>query len=102
MKQTKRTLVLKVGFTLVDWVDDTHVPEFCDVAETLKIISMYRQTPEVFTKGQTKIINKWLTKNSVEKFLKAKHQAEKHQAMLAEDGEIASDMMWSRRLNTNH
>ena len=102
MRQNKKTITVKMEFDLVDWLDDTTVPEFSEVSSTLKIISMYRQTPEVFTKGQTKLIARWLNKNSVEKFLRAKFVAEKHQAMLAEDGEFANDMMWTKRINTNH
>lgn len=89
-------------FDLVDWLDDTHVPAFEEVASTLKIISIYKQAPETFTKGQSKAIDKWLSKNSIEKFLRAKLKAELHQAILAEDNAIASDMMWTKRINMNH
>ena len=89
-------------FDLVDWLDDSHVPEFSEVASTLKVISMYKQTPESFTKTQTQVITKWLSKNSIEKFVKAKTLAEKHQAMLAEDSEFADALMWTKRINTNH
>ncbi|MCI4435779.1 MAG: hypothetical protein JHC33_03065 [Ignisphaera sp.] len=101
-KQTKQTIVIKMEFDLVDWTDDTYIPAFAEVASTLKVISMYRQTPESFTKAQTGIITSWLKKNSVEKFVKAKMLAEKHQAMFEEDCEIANDMMWTKRVNTNH
>ena len=89
-------------FDLVDWFDDSHVPEFSEVASTLKVISIYKQAPETFTKGQTKVITRWLEKNSIEKFIKAKNQAEYHQAMLSADAEFASDMMWTKRINMNH
>lgn len=103
MRRTKKkTIVIKMEFDLVDWVDDTYVPEFSEVASTLKIISIYRQTPEVFSKGQTKVINSWLKKNSIDKFVKAKTLAEHHQALLEEDAAIASDMMWVKRINMNH
>jgi hypothetical protein len=89
-------------FDLVDWLDESHVPDFSEVASTLKIISMYRQTPEAFNKGQIKAITQWLNKNSVPKFVNAQRQAERHQALLDEDAQFASDMMWTKRINTNH
>ena len=101
-KLSKKTIVVKMEFDLVDWADDTYVPNYDEIASTLKLISMYKHEPEGFNKAQVKIINKWLKENSVEKFLKAKTLAERHQAMLAEDGEIANDMMWTKRINTNH
>jgi hypothetical protein len=101
-KQTKKTIVVKMEFDLVDWIDDTHVPEFSEVASTLKVISMYKQAPESFTKSQTKVITSWLNNNSIEKFVKAKNLAEKHQALLAEDAEFADALMWTKRINTNH
>jgi hypothetical protein len=102
MKATKKKIVIKMEFSLVDWLDDTTVPAFDEVTETLKIISMYKQSPEAFNKAQTKIITRWLNKNSVTKFLKAKAQAEYHQALLEEDGQIATEMMWTKRINMNH
>ena len=101
-KPSKKTIVLKMEFDLVDWTDDTHVPEFSEVASTLKIISIYRQAPESFNKAQTGIITSWLKKNSVEKFIKAKMLAEKHQAQFQEDCEFANDMMWTKRVNRDH
>lgn len=102
MKPTKKKIVIKMEFSLVDWLDDTTVPAFNEVVETLKIISIYRQNPEAFNKVQTKIIDRWLTKNSVVKFLGAKAKAEYHQALLEEDGAIANEMMWTKRINMNH
>lgn len=98
----KKTIVIKMQFDLVDWVDDNHVPPFEEVASTLKVISIYKQAPETFTKGQSKVIDKWLSKNSIEKFQLAKARAELHQAILVEDGAIAADMMWTKRINMNH
>jgi hypothetical protein len=101
-KVIKKKIVMKMEFDLVDWTDDTHVPEFSEVSSTLKIISMYRQSPEAFTKGQTKVIVSWLKKNSVDKFIKAKNLAEYHQAILAEDAQFATEMMWTKRINRDH
>ena len=101
-RQTKKTIIVKMEFDLVDWIDDTHVPPFEEVASTLKVISIYKQAPETFTKGQSKVIDKWLSKNSIDKFVKAKNLAEYHQALLAADGEIASEMLWTKRINMNH
>ena len=101
-KNRKKTIVIKMEFDLVDWTDDTYVPEFSEVASTLKVISIYRQAPESFTKAQTNMITKWLSKNSIDKFVKAKTLAEKHQAMFEEDCEFANDMMWTKRINMNH
>jgi len=102
MRQNKKIIVLKMEFDLVDWKDDTYVPSYDEISSTLKVLSAYRQEPEGFTKSQTKIITKWLKENSIEKFLKAKQLAERHQAMLAEDNEISSDYRFFKRLNTNH
>ena len=102
MTSTKKTIVVKVEFDLVDWCDDKYVPEFSEVASTLKVISMYKQSPDIFTKGQTKHITNWLSKNSIEKFVKAKYAAERHQALLEQDAEFAEEIMWNRRINTNH
>ena len=102
MKPIKKILVIKMEFDLVDWFDDKHIPEFSEVASTLKVISMFRQAPESFTKGQTNSIKRWLQKNSIEKFVKAKVAAEKHQALLEQDEEFATEIMWTRRTNTNH
>ena len=102
MTSAKKTIVIKMEFDLVDWCDDKYVPEFSEVASTLKVISMYKQCPESFTKSQTKSITKWLSKNSIEKFIKAKHTAERHQALLEQDSEFAEELMWTRRINTNH
>ena len=101
-KQNKKTLIVRMEFDLVDWFDDTTVPTFDEIASTLKVISMYKREPEGFNKSQTKIINNWLKENSVEKFITAKTQAERQQAMFAHDIEFATDMMWSKRINVNH
>ena len=102
MKSPKKTLVIKMEFDLVDWLDDKYIPEYSEVASTLKVISLFRQAPETFTKGQTKVIDRWLSKNSIEKFLRAKFTAEKHQVILEKDEEFATEMMWTKRVNTNH
>lgn len=102
MKTKKKEIVIKMSFDLVSWTDDTTVPAYSDVSSTLKIISLFRQTPEVFTKGQTKIIDSWLKKNSVEKFVAAKINAEKHLAILQQDNDFATEMMWTKRINQNH
>ena len=101
-KQNKKIVVVNMEYDLVNWPDDTYIPNYLEISSTLKLISMYKREPEGFNKTQTKIITKWLKENSVEKFVKAQTLAEKHQAMLAEDGEIANDMMWTKRINTNH
>ena len=102
MKPTKKTITISMEFDLVDWLDDTHIPDFSEVASTLKVISIYRQSPEAFTKGQTKSITRWLSKNSVEKFIRAKYSAERHQALLDKDAQFATELMWTKRANTNH
>ncbi len=102
MKTKKKSIVLKMEFDLVDWTDNSYVPSFSEISSTLKIISIYKQTPEVFTKNQTKILTSWLKKNSITKFVKAKELAEKHQALLEEDGQFAFGSMWIKRFNTNH
>jgi hypothetical protein len=102
MKSTKKTIVIKMEFDLVDWLDDTTVPEFADVASTLKVISMYKQAPEAFNKAQSKVIDRWLNKNSVEKFMSAQKQAERHLALLQAEGQLATEFMWTKRINMNH
>ncbi len=100
--QTKKIIVVKMQFDLVDWRDDTYIPNYEEIASTLKIISIFKGEPSCFNKAQSKIISKWLKENSVEKFVKAKVLAEKHQAMLAEDCELADAIMWTKRINMNH
>ncbi|MCI4437620.1 MAG: hypothetical protein JHC33_12510 [Ignisphaera sp.] len=102
MKITKKKIVIKMEFDLVDWLDDTTVPAFAEVASTLKIISMYNQSPEAFNKRQVKDITRWLNKNSVEKFVNAQKQAERHQALLKAEGQLAAEFMWTKRINTDH
>jgi hypothetical protein len=89
-------------FSLVDWLDDTTVPAFSELSETLKVIFMYRQSPEAFNKAQTKIIDRWLNKNSIDKFVSAQKQAERHQALLKAEGQLAAEFMWTKRINTDH
>ena len=102
MKALKKTIVIKMEFDLVDWVDDKYIPPFAEVASTLKIISMYKQSPEAFNKAQVKHITRWLSKNSVEKFVSAHNQAERHLALLQAEGQLATEFMWTKRINMNH
>lgn len=103
MKSNKKSsIVLKINFELVDWMDNTTVPNFAEISSTLKVISYFQQTPEIFTKGQTKLVIGWLKRNSVDKFITAKHTAEHHQELLNQDLELTSEFLWTKRINMNH
>lgn len=68
---------------LVSWPDGcSEVPPYHLICETIELVKLYRENPDGFSKASQRRFKQWEKFNTLEKFERARDEAEEHQRWL--------------------